>query len=77
MLSTYQEIRDRVYELCRKHELRPDWAADTKFGRVLFLYDVTQVIVARTFVPTQFIDQIKLAKLERDLAHLFGEGWLS
>jgi hypothetical protein len=73
---SYPEVRDRIYELCREHGLRPDWPGDQRTGRALFLYDSNQVVVARALVPIRPVDADRLNKLEYDLEHLFGKGWL-
>lgn len=77
MLAKYQEIRDRIFVLARRHGLRPDFPETTRTGRVLLLWSTDQVVVARSFVPT--VDDpgtVVLARLQHDLAGVFGEGWL-
>jgi hypothetical protein len=72
----YQEIRDRIYELARQHDLRPDWTESTKNARYLLLYDRQQVVVARATVPIRHPSGRVLAELERQLAPVFGKDWL-
>ena len=77
MLVKYQEIRDRIFRLCRERGLRPDFAETTRTGRVLLVWNTGQEVVARAFIPT--VDDpapTVLARLQRDLAGIFGEGWM-
>ena len=76
MLATYQEIRDRIYELARQHDLRPDWPESTKSVRLLLLFDRGQVVVARAMVPVRPMDPDLLAALERSLEGVFGKDWM-
>jgi hypothetical protein len=77
VLIDYQGIRDRIFELCREHGLRPDFPETTKMGRYLLLWDSDQVVRARTFVPTAKDPELfVLERLQRDLATVFGEGWM-
>ena len=76
MLTTYQELRDRVYELSRRCGYRPDWAESTRSMRMLLLYDGDQVVVARTTVPVRDITLAKLDRLRNDLAPVFGKDWM-
>jgi hypothetical protein len=76
VLSTYPEIRDRIYELARRHGLRPDWVDSTREMRHLLLYDTNQVVVARTRVPVRRIDPDLLARLAHDLETVFGKDWM-
>jgi len=76
MLTTYQEIRDRIYQLARRNALRPDWVESTRSVRLLLLYDGNQVVVARTTVPVRDITKAKLDRLHDDLAPVFGKGWM-
>lgn len=76
MLITYQEIRDRIYEMARRHNLRPDWAESTRSVRLLLLYDPSRVVVARTTVPVRDITMAKLERLRDDLAPVFGKEWM-
>lgn len=46
-------------------------------GRYLLLWDSDQVVRARTFVPTAKDPELfVLERLQRDLATVFGEGWM-
>jgi hypothetical protein len=77
VLVKYQEIRDRVFELCRQTGLRPDFPETTRTGRVLLLWSADQRVVARSFIPTVADPPlIILARLRHDLAGVFGEGWM-
>lgn len=76
MLTTYQELRDRIYVLARQHGLRPDWVESTRSVRMLLLYDRNQVVVARTTVPVRDITMAKLERLRDDLAPVFGREWM-
>lgn len=77
MLVRYQEIRDRIFRLCREHGLRPDFPQTTRTGRVLLLWSAEHVVVARAFIPTVADPPSSvLARLEHDLAGVFGEGWM-
>ena len=76
MLTTYPEIRDRIYQLARRNELRPDWVESTRSVRLLMLYDRNQVVVSRTTVPVRDITKAKLDRLHDDLASVFGKGWM-
>ncbi len=77
VLTRYQEIRDRVFELARRHDLRPDFPETTKLGRVLLLWSTDQIVVARTFLPTvSDPGPTTLRQLQYDLAGVFGEGWM-
>jgi hypothetical protein len=62
VLETYPEIRDRIYTLARKHNLRVDWIES---GRR-----------ERTVVPVRYAEQDQLSRLAYDLAGVFGEGWM-
>jgi hypothetical protein len=53
VLTTYQELRDRIYQMARQHGLRPDWVESTRSVRLLLLYDGNQVVIARTTVPVR------------------------
>ncbi|MFI6507078.1 hypothetical protein ACIBCT_05695 [Streptosporangium sp. NPDC050855] len=75
MLRTYPEIRDRIYELARRHALRPDRIDAGGTTRSLLLYDSDQVVVARSRVPMRHMDPDLLAALEHDLEDVFGKGW--
>lgn len=76
MLTTYQELRDRIYERARRYSLRPDWAESTRSVRLLLLYDPSQAVVARTTVPVRDITMSKLERLRDDLAPVFGKEWM-
>jgi hypothetical protein len=76
VLATYQEIRDRIYELARQHDLRPDWVESTKNARYLLLYDRSRVVVARAAVPVRHGAPGVLEELERQLAPVFGKDWM-
>jgi hypothetical protein len=77
VLTTYQEIRDRIYALARAHGLRPDWVESSREMRALLLYDTNQIAVARAMVPLRRLDPDVLARLEHDLEHVFGKGWMT
>ncbi|MET8156450.1 hypothetical protein ABZT47_08745 [Sphaerisporangium sp. NPDC005289] len=76
MLTTYQEIRDRIYTLTRDLGMRVDWAETTPLFRLLLLDDDRQVVVARASVPVRGITSRALNDLQADLEHVFGKGWL-
>ena len=77
MLVKYQEIRDRIFALCRQCGLRPDFPETTRTGRVLLLWTADQQVVARAFIPTVSDPPLGvLARLQHDLAGVFGEGWM-
>lgn len=77
MLVKYQDIRGRVFSLCREHGLRPDFPETTKTGRVLLVWNTGQEVVARAFIPTMNDPPpIVLERLQHDLAGIFGEGWM-
>ncbi len=76
MLTTYQELRDRIYEMARRFGYRPDWAESTRSVRLLLLYDSNQIVVARTTVPVRDITMAKLDRLREDLAPVFGKEWM-
>lgn len=78
MLTTYAEVRDRIYELARKGGYRVDWIDDSvRDTREVLLYDSRQHVLARAYVPVRHVDMRKLAKLANTLEHLFGEGWMN
>ena len=77
MLLTYPEIRDRIYTLARKHNLRVDWIESGRSTRTLHLYDSRQVLVARAVVPVRRMDPVPLADLAYNLEGVFGEGWMN
>ncbi|MFF0308193.1 hypothetical protein ACFYSC_12230 [Streptosporangium sp. NPDC004379] len=74
MLQTYQEIRDRIYELARRHSLRPDWVDAGRTMRSLLLHNSEQMVVARSRVPLRHMDPDLLAALAYDLEGVFGKG---
>ncbi|GIH28968.1 hypothetical protein Aph01nite_72780 [Acrocarpospora phusangensis] len=76
MLTTYPQIRDRIYELARIHGLRVDWAETSRSVRLVLLYEQTQIVVARGIVPVRDIRATQVNKLEHDLQHVFGKDWL-
>jgi hypothetical protein len=76
VLTTYPAVRDRIYEMARQHDLRPDWVESTRSGRLLLLYDRTQTVVARTTVPVRGITRARLERLRDDLEHVFGKEWM-
>ena len=76
MLTTYQELRDRIYQMSRQFGYRPDWIESTRSTRMLLLYDGTHVVVARTTVPVRDITMAKLERLRDDLAPVFGKEWM-
>jgi hypothetical protein len=76
VLTTYQELRDRIYAMARQHGYRPDWVESTRSVRLLLLYDRNQIVVARTTVPVRDITMAKLERLRDDLAPVFGEEWM-
>ena len=76
VLTTYQELRDRIYALARQHGYRPDWVESTRSVRLLLLYDRNQIVVARTTVPVRDITMAKLERLRDDLAPVFGKDWM-
>jgi hypothetical protein len=76
VLTTYQELRDRIYALARQHGYRPDWVESTRSMRLLLLYDSSQIVVARTTVPVRDITMAKLKRLRDDLAPVFGKEWM-
>jgi hypothetical protein len=75
-LTTYQELRDRIYAMARQHGFRPDWVESTRSVRLLLLYDSNHVVVARTTVPVPDITMAKLDRLREDLAPVFGKEWM-
>lgn len=76
MLTTYQQLRDRIYQLSRRFGYRPDWVESTRSVRALLLYDGDQVVIARTTVPVRDITMAKLDRLRDDLAPVFGKDWM-
>jgi hypothetical protein len=76
VLTAYQEVRDRIYEMARRYNLRPDWAESTRNVRLLLLYDASQMVVARATVPVRDITMAKLERLRDDLAPIFGKEWM-
>jgi hypothetical protein len=77
VLVRYQEIRDRIFKLCREHGLRPDFPETTRTGRLLLLWSPEQVVVARAFIPTVADPPLTvLARLEHDLSGVLGERWV-
>ena len=76
MLTTYQELRDRIYAMARQQGFRPDWVESTRSVRLLLLYDSNHVVVARTTVPVRDITMAKLDRLREDLAPVFGKEWM-
>lgn len=76
MLTTYQEVRDRIYEMARRSNFRPDWAESTRSVRLLLLYDASQTVIARATVPVRDITLGKLERLRDDLAPVFGKEWM-
>jgi hypothetical protein len=76
VLTTYQELRDRIYAMARQHGYRPDWVESTRSVRLLLLYDSNHVVVARTTVPVRDITVAKLDRLREDLAPVFGTEWM-
>ncbi|MDP9864041.1 MULTISPECIES: hypothetical protein [Streptosporangium] len=76
MLSTYQEIRDRIYELARRHGLRVDWVETTRSVRLLHLLDTDQIVIARATVPVRGVTLEALAHLATDLERVFGRDWM-
>jgi len=76
VLTAYQEVRDRIYELARLHGLRPDWVESTRSTRMLLLYESDQSVVARTTVPVRDVTLAKLERLRADLEHVFGKEWM-
>jgi hypothetical protein len=76
LLTSYPEIRDRIYKLARERDLRVEWAETTPLVRLLLLHDHHQVVVARTVVPVRGISVRALDDLQADLEHVFGKDWL-
>lgn len=76
MLTTYQEVRDRIYEMARRYNLRPDWAEYTRSVRLLLLYDASQTVIARAAVSVRDVTVAKLERLRDDLAPVFGKEWM-
>lgn len=76
MLTTYQAIRDRIYEMAHKHNLRPDWVESTPSARMLLLYDRAQTVVARGTVPVRHLTPARLELLRHQLEHVFGKEWM-
>lgn len=76
MLTIYQEVRDRIYEMARRYNLRPDWAESTRTVRLILLYDASQTVIARATVPVRDITLAKLERLRDDLAPVFGKEWM-
>jgi hypothetical protein len=77
VLATYQEIRDRIYQLARQRDLRLDWREFNRDTRTLLLYDSRQVVVARATVPVRHLGPRVLTTLSRELTGVFGEGWMN
>ena len=76
MLTTYKELRDRIYQMSRQLGYRPDWIESTRSVRMLLLYDGNQVVIARTTVPVRDTTMAKLERLRDDLAPVFGKEWM-
>ena len=76
MLTTYEELRDRIYQMSRQLGYRPDWIESTRSVRMLLLYNGKQVVVARTTVPVRDITMAKLERLRDDLIPVFGKEWM-
>ncbi|MEO3859080.1 hypothetical protein [Acrocarpospora sp. B8E8] len=76
MLISYAEIRDRIYELARQHDLRVDWAETTRSARLVLLHDRDQIVVGRASVPVRPVTARAVLELQRALEHLFGKEWL-
>jgi hypothetical protein len=77
VLTTYEEIRDRIYQLARQRNLRLDWREFNRDTRTLLLYDSRQVVVARATVPVRKLGPRSLATLASELKSVFGEGWMN
>lgn len=77
VLTTYTEIRDRIYRLARERGLRVDWPEKTKSRQLLHLVDADRVVVAITTVPVKGITHEALERLAADLEHLFGKDWMA
>jgi hypothetical protein len=76
VLTTYQELRDRIYLMSRQFGYSPDWIESTRSTRMLLLYDGTQVVVARTTVPVRDVTTAKLERLRDDLSPVFVKEWM-
>jgi hypothetical protein len=76
VLTTYRELRDRIYQMSRQLGYRPDWIESTRSVRMLLLYDGNQVVIARTTVPVRDITMAKLERLRDDLAPVLGKEWM-
>lgn len=77
MLTTYQEIRDRIYMLARKHDLRVDWIESNRQERRVMLYDSRQTLVASALVRVLNVSPRSRAQLTHELEGVFGEGWMN
>ena len=76
MLTTYPEIRDRIYKLAREHKLRVDWSETSRAWRTLRLFDARQVEAAKAKVPVRNIQRQDLEQLSWDLQRVFEKGWM-
>jgi len=76
VLTSYPEIRDRIYKLALERGLHVYWRESDRYRRTLLLYDSRQIVVGRATVPLRRIDRDDLAELARDLTGTFGEGWM-
>jgi hypothetical protein len=75
MLTTYPEIRDRIYTLARRHGLQVEWVDVTRDRRVVLLYDSRRLRVAKAQVPLRRVDPDALDRLGHNLEEALGEGW--
>jgi hypothetical protein len=76
VLSTYPEIRDRIYQLARQRGLLVTWPEKTRSIQVLHLVTPQQVVVAIATVPVRGITTEALERLARDLERMFGKDWM-
>jgi hypothetical protein len=76
MLTTYPEIRNRIYQLARERDLTVEWVELTKGRRKILLYDSKRLRVASADVVLRGYGRRMLAELAGELADVFGEGWL-
>jgi len=76
VLTTYKELRDRIYQMSRQLGYRPDWIESARSVRMLLLYDGNQVVIARTSVPVRDITLAKLERLRDDLAPVLEKEWV-
>lgn len=73
-MDGYPELRDKISASAHRHGYRLDWTETNQLGRLLLIWDVNGVNVARVWLPYKPTKRIA-AEIVNGLEPIFGKDW--